>query len=347
MPMRPHDITTKAHTFGWVVLFLLCIECLSRVVWDPRLIREDIISGMSPNYDYGFVIDKRICKRLGRKLHCYSDEYLAIEPFAVGATKDETTLRIGVIGGSHSFGKDAYGSQLASLLNENCKGMEWETINFSVGGFGTARIRVMAEEILRYEPSFIIINPEGSNEFEDERAWDARRETKSGVRSVVFKSHAVVLVNKLVRRLFPIGDSTSETKPTDESAASRVAANLWRWEESFTHNNAAMAEMMRREGLPTIFVDRARYEITNPGGRFESLGEVLKSLESEGVRTIDPHAFFPNNSDDRLIMFDEDKNHYSVRGHRDIAEHLLPKVIDMFNLRDSCSAEPPQSGMAL
>ena len=244
----------------WTMLFLAIVELLCRIAWDPRLINAELMSRIGPTYDYGYVIPGPMCRPFFGKLVCYSRQHAGITRQELTLNPDANYRRIGVVGESHSARSYSFGNKLSRELNQRCKGLQFETMNLSNDGLGSSRIRIRLEELFRYQPDLVLVNPGGSNEYEDERDLRVRTRVKSGVWSVLLESHAVVLGRQILT-LFTGSDSLTSSTETagTEREASRDLDNLRRWERMFGQNLRAMTVRLNDEAIPAILVDRAAY----------------------------------------------------------------------------------------
>jgi hypothetical protein len=233
-------------------------------------------------------------------------------------------MRFITLGGSLSYGASSYTPETVKRLQAACPGVEWQGLNFSVRGLGTSRMRVLFEDALRYEPDYLVIDPVGSNEYEDEIQAAYRDELHHGIWALLLRSHAVVLGQKLFNDKMKLPDPRAPAPiEENETRALRDAATTERWFETHKKNLADMLAMAKDRAIPVILMSRGRVD-----SKVDYVTRMMahwQSLAGPDVHFVPIHEAFEK-LPDRRSYFTGDRNHYSRAGHALLADALAGVV---------------------
>lgn len=135
-------------------------------------IRFGFIKTMEGRFDYGYHPTAGFDETDDGQVELLRTGGRRFFPQTFAQKKPAGTYRIMVIGDSVSRGKsveESYSGQIQALLRE--QGIQAESINFSLPGYGARRKNVVLKQALKYQPDLVILHIGTSNEYEDEREW--------------------------------------------------------------------------------------------------------------------------------------------------------------------------------
>ncbi len=318
---------------AWAIAALLVFEIGARSYWTPLNVGAERYAKIDATYGYGYDLAQPLCLRVGADFQCFASQYLPIAPERFAAVKAPNTARFITLGGSLSFGQNSYTPQAVRRLKEVCPGVEWQGVNFSVQGMGTSRMRILFEDAFRYEPDFIVIDPVGSNEYEDEIEASYRDELHRGIWALLLKSRAVVLGQKVMREKLTLPDPRAP-KPVEanEPRAARDPATAERWFQTHRKNLAYMVETATQRGIPVVVMGRGRLDPKD-----DYIGRAMAhwpTLAGQNVTYVPVDQTF-SKLENQKSYFTGDRNHYTSGGHGIIAG-LLAGVLSSKTTR--CAA---------
>ena len=286
-----------------------------------------------PSFWYGFTVPIPLCREEGDLLHCKPQEYHRISAQKVSATKPESTLRIVTLGGSHALGRDSYTPRTVKRLTELCPAVRWEGLNFAVGGYGTSRMRVLMAYAQQHQPDLWVIDPGGTNEYEDERDLTYGQQLHTGPWRILFESWFVVLGRKSWSDA-ALARPNQFDGPNGEGSASAIEANLARWHETQRRNLAAMTDTAREGGQPVVLMGRMFPDELDVDPRRRRNHSVLTELEAPDRVVVDSFTTLPEG--DRKRFFRKDQNHYSGQGHAHLSRVLADTVLALPLVQERC-----------
>lgn len=307
---------------GTLLVFAL-LEGAVRVVFDMRLVGGDRFADVSLAFDYGFA-DNPACSRRGENWVCGPSAYRrGLYEQSLPATVAPDAIRFVALGGSISAGgHESYPHQLRAILEDRRPTVDWQSANLSHGGFGTSRMLVLMKQVDRLEPHIVILDPTGTNEFEDERAFQMASSFRSGLGSILYQSGLLVLVKKLWLNR---GTAVVYDGPTEEMA-SEDPENLRRWYRSLEANLDEMIRLARAGGSSVVLMLRATADqIQSP--RLVEINRIIASFAGPDVRVFDTHEIM-HRSPGVDARFESDRSHLSAEGHRTVALGLADWIVD-------------------
>ena len=146
-----------------VCLLFILSEMITRLIFKPYIVPENIYTKFSPKYDYGFSEEMPLFYEQDGTLVLYPTPYLAFWKQEMPAEKPENEFRIFTIGCSVSRGElnVNYSTYLQQYLNEAPGERNFRVINCSATGIGSARMKLIFRKILKYQPDLVIVHPHG------------------------------------------------------------------------------------------------------------------------------------------------------------------------------------------
>jgi tetratricopeptide (TPR) repeat protein len=187
---------------------------------------------------------------------------------AFSAQKDPGTLRIFCLGGSASAGwphppGEIYSAYLEQALARSFPDLDFEVINVGAHAYAAYRVRLILEQVLRFEPDLVVLYS-GNNEFLEHRRYLAL--SSALARTVTLASHSVLfrwLRSTIVSSFFPENSlSARRREGALEGLASKMQQQalelrrdpmqLARVEEHYAHSLRSMVEAARRAGVPVV-----------------------------------------------------------------------------------------------
>ena len=105
----------------WMVIIFVILEILTRLLWNPNYIGENLYGRFDPSYNYGYDTERPIFYNKDSLLICYPTQYLNIYKQYLNQIKDKNEFRIFTFGGSVSKGTEDgnYSYFLEKILNSN------------------------------------------------------------------------------------------------------------------------------------------------------------------------------------------------------------------------------------
>jgi hypothetical protein len=334
----------KLHHLLSSLFFTLLIFALAeigmRIFWTPQFIGE-LACIYYPSFSFGYDIQDPLCYKDGDFYKCPPTQYRKINKQTFPIVKTKEQIRIFTLGGSMSWGNRSYTKRLVEKLNIQHPNRTWYGINLSALGFGTARMVEIAKKIERYSPDLIIIDPTGTNEYEDEQHYALASQINSGLRGLLYESHLLVVIRKYLGKSFGQFMKGKKVFQTlgflSETEAGENTENLKRWNSSLDNNLQKMIELLSQENRHIILMARPKpYQLGEPDrDRYALINYTIKSKVSKDVSFFDSHSFMheyaAKHNLDILEFFTRDKNHLSSKGFEVLAEGLS----DVLKLRHS------------
>ena len=224
--------------------------------------------------------------------------------------------RVFVLGGSSAFGfpwgaSVAFCRILGDALRRALPGRTVEAVNAAGMSYGSGRIRLVAEEVLRYDPDLLVVY-EANNEFVEEALYRRLERSRGGTGRLVHALDGLRLYALIHRLSAPLrGEARAGTvdagerqtgdllgvdvvreegRDAGEREKERAAGRL-------EENLRAVAEMARRRGVPVVFCtvganlrdwapNQSLFGALDAGGRAEAerlLAEGVARLQSGGA----------------------------------------------------------------
>ena len=182
--------------------------------------------------------------------------------------KDPGTLRVFCLGGSASAGwphppGEIHSVYLQQALERSFPDRSFEVINVGAHAYAAYRVRLILDQVLRYEPDLLVLYS-GNNEFLEHRRYPAV--STALARAVVVANHSALfrwLRSHLVSAFFPENSLSAQRREDAlDGLASKLRqqavdlrrdpAQLARVEEHYAYSVRTMSEAARRAGVPVI-----------------------------------------------------------------------------------------------
>lgn len=306
-----------------LVMFIL-FELTARLFFRPQFIPENIYIRYSPQYDYGYDTESPLFYQRDSSLILYSTSYLKFWQQEMPVQRKDNEFRIFTIGCSVSRGdyNSHYSYYLQKLLNEDNKQHEYNqfnVVNCSASGIGSSRILLIFKKILKYKPDFVILHPDGTNEFEDERDLNEALKVNSSYQGYITKSWFFCILKKYVDRKVLDKFKPKEEIPAETYARWFVQGKREEWLKTLQKNMTEMVAIAQQNNIPILFVGRAFNADTLDvfeDAETRLINNTIKSYARENVYVLD--------SPDLLL------EHFGHRFKKDDlfmdTVHWLPKV---------------------
>lgn len=315
--------------------FLLALMLLLAAEMGVRFFLPHDVSG---RFSYGYDRDSgfvesgdgtvKLVRAGGRRFH----------PQTFSLHRPGGTYRIMVIGDSVPRGpslKAAYGHQLQEALK--VRGIKAEVINLAVPGFGVRRNQLVLRQVLRYEPSLIILHLSDSNEYEDEREYRRSQDFQGWhprhwlMKVFIFARAYEIKTEKIFWKLVPdkIRIQTAVNDADAEVQASLDQATQELWQQRVVQTTRETVALARQQGIPVVLVTQGRLQPNESGEEGltdNDLDAVAQSLAGPGVYVLSMKQIF---STLRPIKpYFADSAHLTPAGHRILAGKLAELISD-------------------
>jgi hypothetical protein len=311
--------------------FLVAVALL---VATETAVRIFYARGLSGRFDYGYHPTAGFRENSDGSLDLIRAGGRRFHPQPYSQRRPAGTFRVMVVGDSVPRGpslEDAYAARLATVLRQ--RGVNAESWNLAVPGYGAHRCHVVLQKALDYQPSVVVRHVNNSNEFEDEREWRRSQDFKGWhVKNLPMKS-------VLIRRLYemktegvfwallpePIRAQQGVNDAAAEIAAATDEARIRVWQERVKNYLAADIAACRKAGVPILLITQVRLRATSPRPKLDDNGldALANSFASADVavlsmkESLSPMDFAP------LFM---DNAHLHPAGHQVIAELIATKL---------------------
>ncbi len=317
------------------VVFTLYVvaELATRLIFRPHLVPEEIYTKYSPFYDYGFSEDMPLFYEKDDVLVLYPTPYLAFWKQEMQAKKTADVCRIFTIGSSVSRGElnVNYSSFLEQYLNETSVQQKFEVINCSATGIGSARMLLIFQKILKYEPDLVIFHLHGSNEFEDERDFAEAQKLKSSHEAIIRKSWFFCVAKKFADENIFKKFKTKKEIDAETYARWFVPGKRDEWVETLRQNTGKIVNIAEKKQIPVVFVNRVfrnEKQTVFEDQETVELNSITREFSQENVSIIDTPQLFiktfgPKANQDQIFL---DTVHLKSPGHRIIANEIVKVV---------------------
>jgi tetratricopeptide (TPR) repeat protein len=214
--------------------------------------------------------------------------------------KQANTFRIFCLGGSASAGwphpaEEIYSAYLQSALQQRYPKRNIEVINVSAHAYAAYRVRLIFQEIIRFEPDLVVIYS-GNNEFIEKRIYAEIRPWHEPLSSIMNRSYLVRRVrgSSVGRRLWPENTLLPEERQhvayeqwsKIEQLALELRKNPRQYEKVKEHYEFSIQSMVtaaREQGVPVVLVTvPVNLRDWRPNVSYQPLmGETLASWEQQ------------------------------------------------------------------
>ncbi len=319
-------------TPAWTALWLVLLEATTRAVWQPGVIGEAMYRRVSPSFGYGYDFHRPLCEPRGEELVCIPTQYRPHAPQTLAANKTPDTFRIVTVGGSHAAGHRTMPYTPLALvdLRERCPERHWEAANFGVPGYGSSRILLVGREALELAPDLLVIDFDGSNEYEDSRDLAYREQLHQGIWGALFRSHVVVLGRKFFSAEFSKPAKLHKAPRREEVTLTNEPEVRQRWNADVAANYEELIRLAGERGTQVMFVGLGMRN-RRRNAAYEERHQLMLSLAAKhGVHVVDMAKVFQElPAKERIRLFRRDKHHYNIRGHRLVAGEVADAVLEL------------------
>jgi hypothetical protein len=259
--------------------------------------------------------------------------------------KPSGRIRVFTIGDSIARGpkkEEAYPYYLGELLRK--QGINADSINFSVPGFGSRRKQIVLTQALHYKPDVVILHLNHTNEFSDTRDWRRAQEFASmHPRNWFMKSYFLARLYEFktdkvfwklpqeIRAVRGVNDIDARLMAENNEAVTRE------WNETFHTKSIEIINKLRAEGIPVIIVtycsiDRQHNGLLSDAGQ----DSWIRSIMAPGIYLVSPKDIL--STPQRDSYFYADTVHWHPVGHRQMAAALASVIKQAIEFRDSQAA---------
>lgn len=219
-------------------------------------------------------------------------------------SRPEGTFRIMVIGDSVARGpslESSYPRVLGAQLRR--EGLNVESFNLGVAGYGGQRKLIVLRQALKYQPSLVILHVNDSNEYEDEREYKRSEEFKSWhprnwpMKSLVIRRLYEAKTEQVFWKWLPV-EIRSQQSINDadaELSASMNPEKLRQWAERVRRFTAESVRLVREAHVPILLITQA-HAARDPNGRpfldDQNLDEMIRPLVTNGVCSVSMKQVF-------------------------------------------------------
>lgn len=299
-------------------------------------IRVFFASSMEGRFDYGYHPTSGFKERADGRVDLIRTGGRRFREQSFQKAKPPGMYRIVVIGDSVARGSSvpsAYAGQLEQLLRKD--GIQAESINMSVGGYGAARKNVVLRQALHYKPDLVILHVNISNEFEDEREFRRSEEFKG------WHPKNWLMKSLLVRRLYEAKTEKVfwELLPTEvrqqrmvsdadaELLAQKSDKTMDRWRTQVQRLTGEAVTELQKSGVQPFLVGQAFFDKKAPAA---------EALDDKGIQNIlkqPPLADIPQISMMQVMdggdlpKLYSDGSHMRAPGHLKVAEAIRGELL--------------------
>lgn len=292
--------------------------------------RFGFVRTMEGRFDYGYHPTAGFVEE-GGKVELQRAGGRRFFPQSFQQRRPEGVYRVMVIGDSVARGKDVERSYAGQLQKElRTQGIPAECFNLGLPGFGARRKDLVVQQVLKYEPSLVILHVGISNEYEDEREWRRRDDFNSPhpknwlMHSMVLRQLYEMKTEKLYWEWLP-REVRSKDVTVDANAELRAATNKDTQKEWLKLVETVTRQSVQRiqdAGVPALIVSQATREKTSQGRLFLDDTEIdawTASLVSDKIARLPMKSVFTT---DQARALYTDSNHVRTEGHTLIAQAI-------------------------
>ena len=315
--------------------FLLALALL---VIAEAVVRVFFARNMSGRFDYGYHPTAGFVEKAAGTIDLVRAGGRRFRPQSFSQTRPPGTFRIMVVGDSVPRGPSLQGAyiwQVGEMLRS--RGIQTESLNLAVPGFGAHRDYLVFRKALDYQPNLIILHVNRSNEYEDEREFRRSQEFKSWhpknwlMKSLVIRRLYEAKTEKVFWELLPaevrMGKAVNDADA--EILAGMNADTQRRWDERVRQYTTEDIALARAKGVPVLLVMQAFNEKDKVGHHtlnsheLDALGK-SQSLTGNGVYYLSMKDVF--GSLDYASLF-ADTSHIHAEGHKMLAKAIVKKLL--------------------
>ncbi|TDU71293.1 hypothetical protein EI77_02416 [Prosthecobacter fusiformis] len=303
------------------------------------LTRFAFVRTMEGRFDYGYHPTVGFVEKPDGKVELQRAGGRRFFPQTFAQQRPEGTYRIMVIGDSVARGKsvkESYAGQLEKQLR--AQGIQAECLNLGLPGYGARRKDIVLRQVMKYQPSLVILHVGMSNEYEDERESRRRDDFNSPhpknwlMRSLVLRQLYEMKTEKIywqwlpntVRNQSGVSDANVELLATSDENTQRE------WLERLQKVTQDGLQRLQAARIPTLLVVQASNTKKEDGQGGILLDDRVTDswtapLTSDLVARVTMKSVIPPTQVTALYT---DSNHVRPEGHRLIAEAIARTLKD-------------------
>jgi hypothetical protein len=312
-------------------IVVICFLVLAEV--GARLFFANDISG---RFDYGYNPQAGFDEHRDGTVELFRAGGRRFYPQTFQRIRPPEVFRIFTVGDSVPRGpslKGAYPGLLGQELRRT--GIQAESINLAVPGYGARRCQIVLAKALEYDPSLVILHFDDYNKWEDEREWRRSQEFKGWhprhwiMKVFIFRRLYEAKIEKVfwslvpeeVRLRYALNDADAQVAAGQDPK--EVAARIKLAYDTAVKNVA----MIRARGIPVILVTQcrleedARHRLSLNDHGLDALGE---SLVGPGVYHISMKDVLSGK--DIKQIFSNFSGHLHKNGHQLLAQAIFEKI---------------------
>lgn len=314
-------IYTKS--FLLAALLLIGLEVLARIAFQDTFIGR---------FEYGYHPTAGFIEKADRvELRSAGGRRFWNQSFSL--PKPIGRFRIFTVGDSVARGnslEQAYPYQLGEILR--ARGLDVESLNLSVAGYGSRRRLIVLSQALKYEPDLIILHLNHSNEYEDERDWRRAEVAKSWRPDQwLRKSYVIARLDeaKTERLFWQLPAKIRTTREVndfgDEATVSQDKEQVKKWDQLFRDKTLETVRLLQARGIPVVLVTKASLDASRI--RLEDFGQdaFAATLLGPSVSMISTRQVFSRVPGFERY-FSRDRTHWKPEGHSLMAETFVSMI---------------------
>jgi hypothetical protein len=312
-------------------LMVICLLALAEV--GARLFFAQDISG---RFDYGYNPQAGFDEHGDGTVELFRAGGRRFYPQKFQRHRPPGVFRIMAVGDSVPRGPSLHGAYPWYVAEELRRhGIQAESINLAVPGYGPRRCQIVLRKALEYEPSLVILHIDDYNKYEDEREWRRSQEFKGWhprhwlMKVFIFRR---LYEAKLEKVFWPLVPEEIRLKYAVNDADAQVAAGKDPREVAarikLAHDTAVEnVAMIRQRHIPVILVTQCRLEkghnqeLYLTDHHLDALGE---ALAGPGVYHISMKEVL--SGQDIQGIFSDFSAHLHKAGHRLLARAIFAKI---------------------
>jgi hypothetical protein len=308
------------------------------------VVRVFFVRSMSGRFEYGYNPASGFKETKDGTVHLVRAGGRRFHPQSFSKVRPPGTFRIMVVGDSVPRGpslESAYAYRVGEILRG--QGIQAESFNLAVPGYGARRNQIVLREALRYQPSLIILHLNGSNEFEDERDWQRAQEFKSWhprnwpMKSLLLRRLHEMKTERIFWRWLPqeVRSEGAANDAGDEIAAAHDPEKTRRWNDLVREKTAEDVALALQAQVPLLLLTQARCERGPDGSDVlndHGLDALAKSLAGETVSHLSMQEVLAGTDFKKLFA---DGSHLRKEGHDRLAQAIVAKLRSEALIRSS------------
>jgi hypothetical protein len=336
-----------------MVLALLAFSEISARIFFAKDIDGRFAYGYDPQAGFAEHRDGtvKLFRAGGRRFH----------PQSFQSHRPPGSYRIFVLGDSVPRGpsfKKAYSWVLGEDLRR--QGIQAESFNMALAGYGARRCQVVLKKVLEFEPSLIILHVDDSNKWEDEREWRRSQEFQGWhprhwlMKVFIFRRPYEANLEKVFWSLVPeqvrlkgaVSDADAQVAASKDPE--EIAARMRLAQETMVENVA----LVRRLRIPLLLISQCRVERDEGRPPYLSdhgLDAMCAALTGPGVYHLSMSEVFKGEEGPSYFA---DSGHLQSQGHRLLARAICRKILreqaefGLAAVKVVVAGEPPAGRMA-